>query len=95
MYDQSYSFFVIINEEIITNQQSGFCSSHSTLTALLEPTNSWAFNIYRSNVNAMVFLDLKEAFDTVDRDVVLARLSLYGIQETAYDWFKSCLNNLT
>ena len=79
MYDQLYSFFVIINEEIITNQQSGFCSSHSTLTALLEPTNSWAFNIYRSNVNAKVFLDLKEAFDTVDRDVVLARLSLYGI----------------
>ena len=95
MYDQLYSFFVIINEEIITNQQSGFCSLHSTLTALLEPTNSWAFNIYRSNVNAKVFLDLKEAFDTVDRDVVLARLSLYGIQETAYDWFKSCLNNLT
>ena len=79
MYDQLYSFFVIINEEIITNQQSGFCSLHSTFTALLEPTNSWAFNIYRSNVNAMVFLDLKETFDTVDRDVVLARLSLYGI----------------
>ena len=43
----------------------------------------------------MVFLDLKKAFDTVDRDVVLARLSLYGLQETAYDWFKSYLNNLT
>ena len=95
MYDQLYSFFVIINEEIITNQQAGFSSLHSTLTALLEPTNSWAFNIYRSNVIAMVFLDLKEAFDTVDRDVVLARVSLYGIQETAYDWFKSCLNSLT
>ena len=43
----------------------------------------------------MVFLDLKKAFDTVDRDVVLARLSLYGLQETAYDWFKYYLNNLT
>jgi len=79
VYDQLYSFFIIINEEIITNQQSGFRSLHSTVTALLEPTNSWAFNIYRSNVNAMVFLDLKKAFDTVDRDVVLARLSLYGV----------------
>ena len=78
VYDQLYSFFIIINEEIITNQQSGFRSLHSTVTALLEPTNSWAFNIYRSNVNAMVFLDLKKAFDTVDRDVVLARLSLYA-----------------
>ena len=73
------AFIIIINEQIITNQQSGFRSLHSTVTALLELTNIWAFNIYRSNVNAMVFLDLKKAFDTVDRDVVLARLSLYGI----------------
>ena len=95
MYDQLYSFFIIINEKIITNQQSGFRSLHSIVTALLEATNSWSFNTYRGNVNAMVFLDLKKAFDTVVRDVVLARLSLYRLQETAYDWFKSYLNNLT
>ena len=31
----------------------------------------------------------------VDHDVLLAKLSLYGIQESAYDWFKSYLNNRT
>ena len=72
MYDQLYSFFIIINEKIITNRQSGFRSLHSIVTALLEATNSWSFNTYRGNVNAMVFLDLKKAFDTVVRDVVLA-----------------------
>ena len=37
----------------------------------------------------------KKAFDTVDHDVLLGKLSLYGIQESAYDWFKSYLNNRT
>ena len=68
---------------------------HSTVTALLEATDSWAFNIDRGNVNTVFFLDLKKAFDTVDHDVLLAKLILYGIQESAYDWFKSYLNNRT
>ena len=95
MYDRLYSF--LANEEIITNQKSGFRSLHSTVTALLGATDSWALNIDRGNVNAVVFLDLKKAFDTVDCDVLnkLAKRSLYGIQESAYDWFKSYLNNRT
>ena len=93
VYDQLYSF--LANEEIITNQQSGFRSLHSTVTALLEATDSWALDIDRGNVNAVVFLDLKKAFDTVDHGVLLGKLSLYGIQESAYDWFKSYLNNRT
>ena len=93
VYDQLYSF--LVNEEIIRNQQSGFRSLHSTVTALLEATNSWAFNIDCGNVNAVVFLDLEKAFDTVGHDVLLPKLSLYGIQESAYDWFKSYLNNRT
>ena len=93
MCDQLYSF--LANEEIIIDQQSGFRSLHSTVTALLEATDSWALDIDRGNVNAVVFLDLKKAFDTVDHDVLLGKLSLYGIQESAYDWFKSYLNNRT
>ena len=58
VYDQLYSF--LVNEEIITNQQSGFRSLHSTGTALLEATDSWALETDRGNVNAVVFLDLKK-----------------------------------
>ena len=93
VYDQLYSF--LANGEIITNQQSGFRSLHSTVTALLEATDSWALDIDRGNVNPVVLLDLKKAFDTVDHDVLLGKLSLYGIQESAYDWCKSYLNNRT
>ena len=74
MYDQFYSF--LANEEIITNQQSGFRSLHSTVSALLGAIDSWALDIDRGNVNAVVFLDLKKAFDIVDHDVLLAKRSL-------------------
>ena len=41
----------------------------------LEATDSWAqYNIDIGNVNAVVFLDLKKTFDTVDRDILLSKL---------------------
>ena len=55
-----YNF--LSNEDIISKYQSGFRSLHSTVTALLEATDNWAFNIDRGNVNAVVFLDLKKTF---------------------------------
>ena len=42
---------------------------HSTVTALLEATDSWAFNIDRGYVNVVVFLDLKKVFNTVDHEI--------------------------
>ena len=66
--DQLYNF--LSDEDIISTHQSGFRSSHSTLTVLLEATDNWPFNIDRSNVNAVDFLYLKKAFDTVDHDIL-------------------------
>ena len=93
VYDQLYNF--LSNEDIISTHQSGFRSLHSTVTALLEATDNWAFNIDRGNVNAVVFLDLKKAFDTVDQDILLSKMNLEGIQGIALDWFRSYLTNRT
>ena len=84
IYDQLYNF--LTNEDIISNHQSDFRSLHSTVTALLEATDDWAFNTDRGNFNAVVFLDLKKTFDTVDHDILLSKMNLYGIQSTALNW---------
>ena len=38
-------------------------------------------------------MDLQKAFDTVDHQILLAKLSNYGIRGVSNDWFKSYISN--
>ena len=42
-----------------------------------------------------VFIDLQKAFDTVDHNILLAKIQHYhyDIKEIAHQWFKSYLEN--
>ena len=44
-------------------------------------------------INGVDFLDLKEAFDAVDHEILIKKLEFCGIKNNALRWFISCLSN--
>ena len=93
VYDQLYHY--LTENCILSRYQFGFRSLHATVTALLEASDSWAMNIDRGFVNAVVFPDLKKAFDTLDHNILLTKLQFYGIRGFCHKWFTSYLSNRT
>ncbi|XP_036340251.1 uncharacterized protein LOC118749554 [Rhagoletis pomonella] len=77
--------------KILVQQQSGFREKHSCETALNLVIADWKEELNNKNVVVSVFLDLKRAFETVDRDILLKKLQRIGITGTELEWFSSYL----
>ena len=91
VHDQVYHY--LMSNDLLSKYQSGFRPNHSTLTALVETTNSWMVNIDKGLLNGVVFIDLKKGFDTIDHNILLLKLKHYGVDENALKWFQSYLSN--
>ena len=74
--------------------QSAYRKYHSTEIALLKVHNDILMKMDSQRLTLLVLLDLSEAFDIVDHDVLLNRLSTsFGVRGCALHWFASCLYN--
>ena len=91
MYKRLISF--IEKNNILYEKQFGFRSNHSTIHATILIIDKIEKAIEEGCYSCGIFLDLSKAFDTVNHNILLNKLSHYGIRGTANDWFKSYLSN--
>ena len=82
VYDQLLQY--LNDNKLLSSCQSGFLSLHSTLTAMLEATNSWSVNIDNGFLNGEVFIDLKKAFDPIDHEIIVRKLLLIPVSFVGY-----------
>ena len=73
--------------------QYGFRANHSTSHALTDVLTSLYDNINDEKYTALLLLDLKKAFDTVNHKTLLTKLEHYGIRGPTLDLFASFLTN--
>ena len=91
VYNRSYDF--LCKNNILYQKQYGFRSNHSTYMAVLDFVNDISSAIDRGMKTIGIFMDLSKAFDTIDHNILLNKLTHYGFRGISYDWFQNYLCN--
>ena len=86
-----YEYFNSNN--LLAEQQYGFRSNHSTEYAAVKFVDHISKEMESGNTPAALYIDLSKAFDTLSFDILLYKLSHYGIKDNAFKLLKSYLTD--
>ena len=91
VHNRLYRYLKINN--LISPMQYGFQQNLSTEMAILELQDRIANQLINNNLGLGVFLDLSKAFDTLNHNILIAKLTVYGIRGLPKLWFTNYLSN--
>ena len=92
IFKQLYEY--LTHKNLLAGSRNGFRPVHSSLTALLETTNSWYLNIDDSLIiKGVLFLDREKVFDTVNHNILLKNLMCNFMVSTRMQFIRSNHNN--
>ena len=84
--------FLSLNN-VISDNQFGFRSHHSTCMAVLNMCDNISKSIDKNEFAIGVFIDLAKAFDSLDHNILLNKLNHYGVRGITLSWFESYLSD--
>ena len=78
--------------KLLTDNQYGFRKNHSTTYLTLDMFDKIFDSKSKGNIPAIIFLDIKKAFDTVDHKILIDKLKFYGVVGTVILWIENYLS---
>lgn len=91
IYDQ------LINEinkhDLLKNNQYAYQTKSGTISACISFVSEVQISLDAKMLTAVLFVDFRKAFDSVNHKVLLVKLKSLGFQDAAYELLKSYLHN--
>ena len=81
----------IDKNDILYDLQYGFRNKRSTQHSILDIVNIIHSNIDNRKFSCGIFIDLKKVFDTINHEILLAKLENYGVRGVLNSLFRSYL----
>ncbi len=91
VHEHLYNYLTVNN--LLHLDQSGLRKFNSCVTALSKMASKWTANMNDGNLTGLVLLDLHKAFDMVNHETLLQKLSLYRLSDMSLQWFRSYLTD--
>ena len=72
---------------------TGFRKNHNTQNSTLKMIKSWKAKLNNGSKIEVIIMDLSKAFDSLNRDLLLAKLEAYGLDNNTVSFMRSYLTS--
>ena len=92
VFNQLYEF--LNANSLLSKYQFGFRPKNSTLAALIQMCDAWYENMDNGELNGVVFIDIRKAFDSINHNILLRKMKeQFGISNIELKLFESYLSD--
>ena len=81
------------DNNVLYKYQSGFRNFHSTNTCLSYLHDKITKGFDSGLLTGMVLIDLQNAFDTLDQNILIKKMPFLGFTDEIFKWYTSYLSN--
>ena len=72
---------------------TGFRKNHSTQHYMISMLEMWKNTLDKGGYVSATFMDLSKAFDTLNHNLLIAKLGAYGSERDSFSFMKSYVND--